>query len=161
MNENRKNFFCTNSYKKHLFVAIAVLGLTSCKKHKQVFISKCNDGITFRHMAFNHLLDSIAFFDKQYVEVSGNYREGKGQSALFNDSLFVSHANSNAIWVNFSQDCPLYLEGTRTGLFEYNDGKFTLLNNRKMTIRGIIDIKAKGHSHSYKASINKVSYIAF
>ncbi len=134
---------------------------TSCKRQKKIFVSNCNDASGYRRIGFNHLLDSITFLDKQYIEVSGNYREGKGESALFNDSLFVDHSSSHAIWVNFSQDCPLFLKGTHTGLFEFSDGKFTTLNNRKVVIRGIIDVKQKGHGHSYKASIDRVSYIAF
>ena len=101
----------------------------------------------------------MKYYDKQNIEISGTYREGKEESALVNDSLFVDHSNSHAFWINFSQDCPLYLKGTRSGLFEYSDGKFTRLNNQKVTVKGMLSLKA--HPGGYKASIDKISYIAF
>ncbi|HEY8782213.1 MAG TPA: hypothetical protein VIM16_11385 [Mucilaginibacter sp.] len=105
------------------------------------------------------MIDSINNYDQQYIEVNGTYKEGKGESALVNDSLFVDHSSEHALWVNFSQDCPLYLKGTHTGLFEYSDGKFTQLNNKYITIRGKIDVRHKGHLGSYKGTIERVSFV--
>jgi hypothetical protein len=138
---------------------IGVFIFQSCKSEKKTYKSNCNDNITFKRVKFSQLIDSIKTYDQQYIEVSGTYEEGRDESALINDSLFVSHSNNHALWVNFSQDCPLYLTGTHTGLFEYNDGKFTQLNNKKITIRGKIDVRHKGHLGSYKGSIDRVSFV--
>ena len=100
-------------------------------------------------------MDSIQWYDQQYVEVTGKYREDKELSALFCDSL----PDNNALWVNFSQDCPLYLKGTHQGLFEYNDGQFTQINNRSITIRGRIDFHNKGSRNDYKATIDRISLV--
>lgn len=131
----------------------------SCKSEKKTYKSDCNDNITFKRVKFSLLIDNIKKYDQQYIEVSGTYEEGRDESALINDSLFVNHSNDHALWVNFSQDCPLYLTGTHVGLFEYNDGKFTQLNNKKITIRGKIDVRHKGHLGSYKGSIDRVSFV--
>jgi hypothetical protein len=141
-----------------LFVT-AAFGLQSCKHKRKIYVSDCDANITFKHVGFTGLIDSIANYDQQYVEVAGTYEEGKEQSALINDSLFVDHSNGRALWINFSQDCPLYLTGTHTGLFEYNDGKFTQINNQKIVIRGKIDVRHKGHLGSYKGSMDRVSFI--
>jgi hypothetical protein len=141
-----------------LFLLLAV-GLQSCKSHKKIYQSNCDDGISFKRVRFTQLIDSINNYDQQYIEVDGTYVEGKEESALVNDSLFVDHSSERAIWVNFSQDCPLYLVGTRQGLFEYNDGKFTQLNDKSITIRGKIDVRHKGHLGSYKATIDRVSLV--
>jgi hypothetical protein len=138
---------------------IVIFIFQSCKSEKKTYKSDCNDNITFKRVKFSHLIDSIKNYDQQYIEVSGTYEEGRDESALINDSLFVNHSNDHALWVNFSQDCPLYLTGTHTGLFEYNDGQFTQLNNKKITIRGKVDVRHKGHLGSYKGTIDRVSFV--
>ena len=135
------------------------LALQSCTSQRKVYQSDCDVDITFKHVSFTQLIDSVKKYDQQYVEVEGTYKEGKGLSAIVNDSLFTDHSNKHALWVNFSQDCPLYLTGTHTGLFEYNNGQFTQLNNKKVTIRGKVDIKQKGSSNSYRGCIDRVSYV--
>jgi hypothetical protein len=137
----------------------ALFALQACTSERKVYQSDCDAGITFKHVSFTQLIDSIEKYDHQYVEIEGTYKEGKGLSAIVNDSLFTNHSNKHALWVNFSQDCPLYLAGTRTGLFEYNNGKFTQLNNKKVTIRGKIDVKQKGKANSYKGCIDRVSFV--
>ena len=133
--------------------------IQSCKNEKKVFESECDAGISFEHVNFTKLIDSIENYDQKYVEVEGTYEEGKEESALVNDSLFVDHSSGHALWINFSQDCPLYLSGTRKGLFEYNDGKFTQISNKLITIRGRIDVRHKGHLGSYRGTIDRVSFI--
>jgi hypothetical protein len=141
-----------------LFLVLAFV-LQSCRTDKKVYHSDCDDGISFKRVGFKQLIDSINNYDQQYIEVDGTYVEGKEESALVNDSRFVDHSSERAIWVNFSQDCPLYLKGTHIGLFEYNDGKFTQLNNKSITIRGKIDVRHKGHLGSYKGTIDRVSLV--
>jgi hypothetical protein len=104
-------------------------------------------------------MDSLDNYDQKYIEVSGTYEEDKELSALYNDSLFVDHSSKNALWVDFSQECPLYLTGTHKGLFEYNDGKFTQLDNKTITIRGVIDTHSKGYLKKYRATIERVSFV--
>jgi hypothetical protein len=131
----------------------------ACTDDKKVFESSCDTGINFKRIGFTHLIDSIQAYDQQYVEVVGTYKEAREESALVCDSLFADHSSRHAIWINFSQDCPLYMVGTRKGLFEYNDGKFTLINDKHVIIRGKIDVRHKGHLGSYCATMDRVSYI--
>lgn len=134
--------------------------LLACNTHKKkIYISECAPGIKFKKVSFHNLVDSIKFYDKQYVEVSGKYLEGKHISALVNDSTFTDHGNSRSLWVNFTQDCPLYLKDKHTGLFETEDGEYNKINNRQMTIRGRIDVQKKGHQNTYRATLNEVSYL--
>lgn len=143
-----------------LLCALLIFISPSCKTEtRKIYQSNCDDGIAFKHVSFSKLVDSINKFDQQYVEVDGVYKEGTEESALVNDSLFVDHSSQHAIWINFSQDCPLYLEGTHQGLFEFNDGQFTQINNQRITIRGKIDVKHKGHLGSYKASLDRISLV--
>ena len=142
-----------------LLIVSEALSLQSCTGHKKTYKSNCDVNITFKHVGFTQLIDSIKNYDQQYIEVDGTYKEGKEESALFNDSLFVDHSNSHGLWINFSQDCPLYLSGTRRGLFEDNDGTFTQINNKEITIRGKIDVRHKGHLGSYCGSIDRVSFV--
>jgi hypothetical protein len=133
--------------------------LHACSHPKHIYTSECSEGIIYKRVAFSHLVDSIKYYDKQYVEVTGKYVEGKNLSALHNDSTFLNKGNSRALWVNFSQDCPLILRGTHTGLFEYGDGNFSKINNHTMTIRGKVDKHQKGHLKSYRGGIDMVSYV--
>ncbi|WP_426671615.1 hypothetical protein ACPPVU_10290 [Mucilaginibacter sp. McL0603] len=137
-------------------VLLILVLLQSCSHEKKIYKSNCNDDKTFTRITFKHLMDSLDDYDQQYVEVSGKYIEDKDLSALFNDSLFVDHSNKNALWVDFSQECPLYLSGTHTGLFEYNDGSFTQINNKSVTIRGMIVFHPK---KKYKATLERISLV--
>jgi len=139
-----------------LMLLCPCLTLQSCSHKKQVYKSECDNGISFQKISFNQLIDSISRYDQQYIEVSGKYLEDKDVSALFSESTLTT---GNGLWVNFSQDCPLYLAGTRHGLFEYNDGQYTQLNNRLVTIRGRIDVYNKGNHKKYKATIDRVSLV--
>ena len=82
---------------------------TGCSNHKMAYESNCDAGIAFKKVKFNSLKD----YDEQYVEISGTYMESKEQCTC-NEVMFTDHSNKHALWVNFSQDCPLYLKGTRT-----------------------------------------------
>lgn len=137
-----------------------LMALLACKTNQQkTYTSECDTNVKFKKVSFAHLVDSITYYDKQYVEVSGKYLEGKNQSALVNDSTFIDHGNSQALWVNFTQDCPLYLVGKHTGLFETEDGEYNKISNRRMTIRGWVEVQKKGHQNAYRATINQVSYL--
>ena len=137
---------------------LCVLIFQSCKHQRKIYQSNCNAGKSFKQVGFKQLMDSIDHFDHQYIEVSGMYQEDKGISALVNDSLFTDHSSDNALWIDFSQDCPLYLSGTRQGLFEYNDGEFTQINNKMITIRGLVTTGKGPHKH-YKAAIERISFV--
>jgi hypothetical protein len=143
---------------KVFFVVLQVL-LLACGKPHQVFESNCNEGINFKKIEFTELTDHLEKYDKQYVEVTGKYIEGFEQSALFNDSLFADHSLKKALWVNFSQECPLYLTGTRIGLFEYNNGTFTQINKRYITIKGKVNVRNTGYLNKYRGALDKVSFI--
>ncbi|PWK77646.1 hypothetical protein LX99_02523 [Mucilaginibacter oryzae] len=151
---------CVSRYGNLLIGILPVLAaLTSCQKNKQAFQSNCNAGTNYKKVSFAELVNHAEKYQHQYVEVSGKYREGFEQSALFNGELFADHSNASALWVDFSQDCPLYIPGTQTGLFTYNSGEFVQINNRPVIIRGIVDVKDKGHLNQYRATIDRVSYI--
>lgn len=141
------------------FIITTAFLLQSCSHEKKIYTSGCNSDLPYKHVSFTQLIDSIENYDHQYIEVRGTYKEGNAESALVNDSLFTDHSNAHAIWINFSQDCPLYLQGTRQGLFEYNDGKFTQISNKSIIIRGKVDVRHKGHLGSYRGEIDRVSYI--
>jgi hypothetical protein len=141
-------------------VYILALTLLACNTHKQkIYASECAPGIRFKKVGFVNLVDSLKYYNNQYVEVSGRYMEGKNISALVNDSTFKDHGNSHSFWVNFTQNCPLYLTGKHTGLFENEDGEYNKLNNRLMTIRGHLEVQKKGHKNAYSATINEISYL--
>jgi hypothetical protein len=141
------------------FLAI-MLVLQACSRDKKVYQSSCDDDRTFKHITFSNLVDSFAYYDKQYVEVKGAFHQYKDLSVLIDDSL-VSRGNKKVIIVDFSQDCPLFLTGTRTGFFDYdtNNGQLTPVNNKTITIRGRINCQNKGHLNVYKGTIEHISYV--
>jgi len=150
----------SNLHKAVIFqVLIAFFAVQGCTKHKKIYKSDCDSDIAFKHVRFTQLIDSIKYYDQQYVEITGTYKEAKEQSALFNDSLFVDHSNKHALWINFSQDCPLYLSGTHTGLFQAIDGQFIPINNKEITIRGKVNRKNTGYLGQYRGCIERVSFV--
>jgi len=138
-----------------------ILILSACDNNIKEYKSQCNDGHTFKRVSFTNLMDSLSFYDKQYVEVSGKFKQDKDESALFDDSITTGKTGNDALWVDFSQDCPLYLTGTRIGFFDYdhNNGQLTPVNNAIITLRGEIDFNNKGHRKAYKGAIGKISYV--
>ena len=141
-------------------ILLLAVALQACTTNKQkVYTSDCAPDITFKRVKFVNLIDSIEYYDKQFVEVSGKYMEERNVSALVNDSTFTNHTNSRSLWVNFTQDCPLYLTGKHTGLFETEDGEYNKLNKRLVTIHGRIEVQKKGHKNAYRATINEISYL--
>ncbi|MBS1500614.1 MAG: hypothetical protein JST32_01030 [Bacteroidetes bacterium] len=136
-------------------LALCVIAFSSCRHKVKTYQSDCNIDKNFVKISFKQLMDSIAQYDRQYVEVSGTYKEDKELSALFSDNK--GDISGYGLWVNFSQDCPLYLKGTRQGLFEYADGQFTQINNKSVTIRGLIDVRH--HHNRCRASIERVSLV--
>jgi len=138
---------------------LMLVALTSCAG-KKVYKSDCDIDIQFKHIGFKHLLDSLQYYNNKYIEVKGKYKMGMQQSALYNEAIFVSHSDSNALWVNFTEDCPLFLDGTHVGLFNYVDGEYTPINNKKITIRGRINLRNKGIHGQFRATIDHVSLIS-
>lgn len=156
---HQKQSLCRLNKSLGFIVLLALTALQSCTHEKKVYKSECDADKDFKIISFKQLMDSLNNYDQQYIETSGKYEEDKGVSALVCDSLFADASNSNALWVDFSQDCPLYLSGTHQGLFEYNDGNFTQINNKKVTIRGVIVLRNKGKQDHYKATIERVSLV--
>jgi hypothetical protein len=142
-----------------IWVLFTIVALQACKQQKKIYASECAVGIKFKKVSFENLVDSIQYYNKQYVQVSGKYVEEKNVSALVSDSTFTGHGTGRSFWVNFTQECPLYLKGKHTGLFETEDGEYKQINNRLMTIRGRLDVSKKGHLGTYRATINEVSYL--
>ena len=141
-----------------LQVLICSFIFQSCTHNKKVYKSNCDANITFKHVGFTQLVDHIKDYDQQYVEVAGTYVEAKEQSALFNDGFLTTMPITGALWVNFAS-CPLYLSGTHTGLFEASDGQFMIINNKKVIIRGKVNVINKGHLKQYKGCIERVSFV--
>jgi hypothetical protein len=143
-----------------LFISAIIL-LQSCAHGKKSYKSDCDAEKNFKRITFAHLIDSLSYYDNQLVEVSGKYKQDKELSALFNENTFGSRTKNAALWVEFSPDCPLYLEGTRIGFFDYdyNGGKLTPANNQVIVIHGVINAHYKGHLGAFKGSIGHISYI--
>ena len=139
-----------------LLLAIA---LQSCSHKQKLYKSECDVDKTFKRISLAHLMDSLSYYDNQCVEVRGKYKQDKNLSALFSESIF--RKKSNPLWVEFSPDCPLYLEGTRIGFFDYdyNGGKLTPANNQTIIIHGVVNARYKNNSGAFKGSIGHVSYI--
>ena len=138
-----------------LFPVLMVMGCTS---GKQVYESNCNEEQAFKKISYSHLIDSLSQYDQQYIEIVGRYVEGKQLSVLYNDSTLLNN-NNTALWINFSQDCPLYLSGTQKGFFDYTNGEFSQFKNKKVRIRGKVDTHNHGPLKHYRACIDRVSLI--
>jgi len=144
---------------KIVLVSNLLILLCSCSNSKHIYTSNCDIDQVFKPVTYANLLDSLNFYNGRYIETTGLYIEGKEQSALYSDSELVKTDADKALWVNFSQDCPLYLQGTQQGFFEYNNGGFTQINNKHVRIRGRIDLRNKGHLNQYRACLDRVSLI--
>ena len=129
--------------------------ISACTHDKKVYTSGCNDGRDFKRISLANLADSLSFYNDKFVEVTGLYRQDKVVSFLIGDK------NKNAILVEFSNECPLYLTGTRIGFFDYdnNNGQLTPANNKTVILRGEIIYHANQKLNTPKASISHISYV--
>ena len=116
--------------------------LTACKHGDKIYTSDCNDGHGFKRISIAGLIDSLDFYNNKYVEVSGRFQQDKGVSILIGDK------KGQAILVEFSNGCPLFLTGSRIGFFDYdnNNGQLTPANNKIVILRGEIICHAKSRS---------------
>jgi hypothetical protein len=147
---------CTKYF---IFIGVLIaVAQEGCNKHKETYASDCDRDITFKHVNYANLMDSLKFYDKKYIEITGRYTSGKEQSALFSDSLYLIQP-AKAFWINFSTDCPLYLSGTHIGFFDYDKGGFAGINNKKIRVRGKLDLHNHGYQKQYKGCIDHVSFI--
>lgn len=140
-----------------LFLPAAML-FSACHSSKKTYTSDCDIAMPFKTVTYAHLMESLKFYDKKYIEVVGKYEEGKEESALFSDSLTFQKATT-ALWVNFSQDCPLYLKGTHTGFFQVDGGGYPHINNKTVRLRGKLDLNNKGARKQYLGCIDHISFI--
>jgi hypothetical protein len=129
--------------------------LTACSHDKKIYISDCNDGRGFKKITLVNLADSLEFYNNKFVEVTGQYRQDKATAVLVGDK------NNNTISVEFSNECPLYLSGTRIGFFDYdnNNGQLTPANNKTVILRGEIIYHSRQKINTPKASIMHISYV--
>jgi len=149
------------SITKAILFLLLIAAFQSCTHNKILYKSDCDIDRKFKHISLANLMDSLNYYDNQGVEVQGKYKQDKNLSALFNESVFGYKKKNKPLWVEFSPDCPLYLEGTRIGFFDYdyNGGKLTPANNQTIVIHGIVNAHYKGHSGVFKGSIGHISYI--
>ncbi len=138
-----------------ILVLLMILSLTACDQEKKVYLSDCNDGREFKKVTLAHLADSLFFYNNKFVEVTGEFRQDKAAS------LLIGSKNRNAIVIEFSNECPLFLRGTRIGFFDYdnNNGQLTPANNKTVILRGEIIYHAKQKINVPKASIMHISYV--
>jgi hypothetical protein len=141
-----------------LLLLLAMLFGACHRNDKKTYTSNCDVNMVFKTVSYGHLMDSLKYYDKKYIEVVGKYEEGKEESALFNDSLYMQKPNT-ALWVNFSQDCPLYLSGTRQGFFQVDGGAYARIKNKRIRIRGRLDLNNRGYHRQYKGCIDHISFI--
>lgn len=142
------------------FILMAVM--QSCTHDKKLYKSNCDINKKFKRITFANLMDSLEYYDNQCVEVRGKYIQDKELSALFNENVFRPRIKkSKALWIEFTPDCPLYLEGTRIGFFDYdyNGGKLTPANNQTIVLHGVVNAHYKGNSGAFKGAIGHISYI--
>ena len=147
------------SITKILPLFLFAVALQSCSHDKKLYKSDCDVDKKFKRITLTHLMDSLSYYDNQMVEVKGKYKQDKDLSALFSENIF--RKKGKAIWVEFTPDCPLYLEGTRIGFFDYdyNGGKLTPANNQTIIIHGVVNARYKGGSGAFKGAIGRISYI--
>jgi hypothetical protein len=146
---------------KLMLVLCMLIIIQGCSDQKKIYQSQCNNDKTVKKVSFAHLLDSLKFYNNQYVEVSGIFKQVKGLSSLYDPNSSADQSNGNALSIDFTPTCPLYLVGKHIGFFDYdnNGGKLTPVNNAVVTMRGIINTHDKGNKKTYKAGIENVSYI--
>jgi hypothetical protein len=48
---------------------VLLLLMQSCNGKKIYYKSNCDDGLVFKHVGFTQLMDSLDYYNDQYVEV--------------------------------------------------------------------------------------------
>ncbi len=132
--------------------------LISCTSNHQVYQSSCNAGQTFRKINLHQLITHLSQYNGLYVEVSGRYQSGRELAALADSSRLYSAGTTDMLWIEYSQECPLYEQQKHTGLFE-ETGLYARLNNKNIIIRGRINIRNHGYRKQYKAALEQVSLL--
>ena len=140
-----------------LFLFLILPVLTACQHQNKIYTSDCNEGHPFMPLTLTRLADSAAFYNNKFVELSGKFRQEKTLTVLTGDK------KGETIMVEFSNECPLFLAGTRIGFFDYdnNNGQLTPANNKIVKLRGEVVLHVKKSPNQLKVSVAHISYVQF
>lgn len=143
----------------YLFVLLIPL-FTCCKKHNsRIYTSECANNTQLKKVSYRNLMDSLQYYQNRYVQVSGEYRQGKELSALVSDSSSFSSDSGQSLWVNFVPDCPLFEKHTHVGLFQSTDGEYLNFDKTRMVIGGRLEMQKTKARGVYRPTLNNVCYV--
>lgn len=146
---------------QRLYLLMIFLPLfTCCKKQKpRIYTSDCANNIALKKVSYSNLMDSLKFYQNQYVQVSGEYRQGKELSVLVNDSASVNSGAQQSLWINFVPDCPLFEKHTHAGLFQATDGEYLNFDKTRMVIGGRLELQKTKTRGACRPTLNNVCYV--
>ncbi|CAL2093784.1 protein of unknown function [Tenacibaculum sp. 190524A02b] len=122
----------------------------SCKQPKSIVNSRNNSYTTI-------LLKELIFSSNNYkdkpIEVEGFFTFKMEESSI---SINENSSYSEKVWLEFD----FYKElRSQKGKYFFKDNNLLNYNSKKIKIRGIYNIKYKGHMSWYKGSINVKEFI--
>lgn len=136
-----------------LFVVLLFWSCTSNTNIPRVYNSEnCQQQI--KKVDFKKLLDSLAFYNNRYVEVSGIFICGPEESALYD---FRMDKNSS-IWLEFDPKLSRREKDSTIFLLPSFE-EYRKLCNKKIIIKGLVDTSDHGHLGQYKVGLENVCYL--
>lgn len=81
-----------------------------------------------------------------YIETTGTFRQAFEEFAIYTDTNIMGESGS--FWLDTNSD------------LQINTKAFDSMNDKKITIKGMVDTTNKGHLNSYLAVIGKIYYWA-
>lgn len=138
--------------KTYFIIFLLILLLNCCGSHKTISkiytIESCSD--KFQIVSFESILDSVSTYDGHFVEISGYYRSGFEESAIYD--FKTERKFELAIWTDFAPS----LEEM---VVKDSDHEFAKMNGKKIKVRGKVQAAKGGHLNQYGATLEFICYL--
>jgi hypothetical protein len=124
--------------------------------HNEVLFAyrNLNSTDTFDYISFKTLKNNYSKYQGKNIELIGIYKFSFEKSALYPVSV-LGDDSKHAIWINFHKDVPLINNQTGVNLLD-SYKEFDKITNRRIRIRGKLNMNSKGHLGSYFGELNNV-----
>jgi hypothetical protein len=132
---------------------LAILINCNTRENKTSVYNTEDCNTEFKRISIKSLSDSVSFYDRKRVEISGYYSYSIEQSALFTGETYNS--NEFSLWVEFSTrliDSLVKKELPGENVFNKMSGK-------TVKIRGMLISDSHGHLGQYSATVKDVCYL--
>lgn len=123
-------------------LVVFLIIMNSCKTKNVILINRCIDEtISYGKLEIKKLIENPKSFDGKSVEIEGVYYFGFEESSLVSNSDYQDCVN---VHTTYDNELNKKIDGLESGV--------------KIRLKGVIDLKLKGHMNSCAVGLKNICY---